>query len=62
MDRRLRHAPHRTDVVMDSAQKSQAAGQIVLPPLAAPSPHDMTKPSKRGEDPIVFQIHFATGV
>ena len=61
MDWRLTHAPHRTDVVMDSAQKSQAAGQIV-PPIGGAVPSDMTKQSKRGQDPIVFQIHFATGV
>lgn len=56
------HAPHRTDVVMDSAQKSQAAGLMVPIVNDGAVPSDMKKQSKRGEDPIAFQIHFATGV
>jgi hypothetical protein len=47
MDWRLTHATHRTDVAMDSAQKSQAAGQIV-PPIGGAVPPDMIKQSKRG--------------
>lgn len=47
---------------MDSAQKSQAAGLMVLIVNDGAVPSDMQKQSKRGEDPIAFQIHFATGV
>ena len=32
------HGHHGTEVVMDSAQNSQAAGQIMSLPMAAPSP------------------------
>jgi len=47
---------------MDSAQKSQGAGLMVSIANGGAVPSDMKKQSKRGKDPIAFQIHFATGV
>lgn len=61
MDWRPTHGHHGTEVVMDSARKSQGAGLMVPIANGGAVPSDMYGSSRRKADPIAFQIHFATG-